>query len=188
MRRTVRNRQAAGRPNGSMDRGTVEVDVETEVDRDHGDAEDETVDERSGRLAGVRGRIPSPSLPRPRRPRLSVSVFSPAAFATAAGLGIAAMLLGTFVPIPGSRFLLLFLVTFVYGAVSGTARYVECTAAGAVAAGVGFLLSVALGGALVPVIAGYGPEIAGVGVTAGALVAAAGHYFGRDLRAGWVDD
>jgi hypothetical protein len=168
-----------------MDRGTVEVDVETEVGPDRDDDAEADAAESSGRLAGVRERIPSPSLPRPRRPRLDL--FSPPAFATAAVLGVLAMLLGTFVPLPGARFALLFLATFVYGAVSGTARYVECTAGGAVAAGVGFLLSVALGGALVPVLAGYGPEIAGVGVTAGALVALAGHYFGRDLRAGWVD-
>jgi hypothetical protein len=168
-----------------MDRGTVEVDVETEAgpDRDE-DAEDAAGS--SGRLAGVRGRLPSPSIPRPRLRRPRLGVFSPSAFATAAVLGVAAMLLGTLVPLPGSRFLLLFLATFAYGTVSGTARYVECAAAGAVAAGVGFLLAVALGGALVPVLAGYGPEIAGVGVTAGALVSLAGHYFGRDLRAGWV--
>lgn len=162
-----------------MDRGAVEVETDRDDEANASDAE------QTGRLAGVRGRLPSPSLPRPRRPRLSV--FSPAAFATALLLGVAAMLLGTFVPVPGARFGLLFLATFAYGAVSGTARYAECAVGGAVAAGTGFLLSVVLGGALVPVLAGYGPEIAGVGVTAGALVAVAGHYFGRDLRAGWVD-
>jgi hypothetical protein len=165
-----------------MDRGSVEVDVE--VGRDD---ETEAEAESAGRLAGLRGRVPSPSLPRPRRPRLSVSIFSPAAFGTALVLGVAAMLLGTLVPLPGARFLLLFLATFAYGAVGDAARYAECATAGAAAAGVGFLLSVVLGGALLPVLAGYGPEIAGVGVTAGALVSLAGHYFGRDLRAGWVD-
>jgi hypothetical protein len=167
-----------------MDRGSVEVDVDVEVGRDD---ETEAEAESAGRLAGLRGRVPSPSLPRPRRPRLSVSIFSPAAFGTALVLGVAAMLLGTLVPLPGARFLLLFLATFAYGAVGDAARYAECATAGAAAAGVGFLLSVVLGGALLPVLAGYGPEIAGVGVTAGALVSLAGHYFGRDLRAGWVD-
>ena len=149
------------------------------MDSDPGDEE--------GRGARLRARLPSPSLPRPRLRRPRLGLFSPAAFATALLLGVAAMLLGTFVPLPGSRFVLLFLATFAYGAVSETARHAECAAAGAVAAGVGFLLSVVLGGALVPVLAGYGPEIAGVGVTAGAAVGFAGHYFGRDLRAGWVD-
>jgi hypothetical protein len=169
-----------------MDRGAVEVETEADPSSDEG-ATGEAADEPSGRLAGARERLPSPSLPRPRLRRPRLDLFAPSAFATALALGVGAMLLGTLVPLPGSRFLLLFLATFAYGAFSGTARYVECAAAGAVAAGVGFLLSVVLGGALVPVLAGYGPEIAGVGVTAGAAVALGGHYFGRDLRAGWVD-
>ena len=173
-----------------MDRGSVEAEAETEVDVE-ADADVRTGTDRAvarddtgstGRLAGLRRRVPSPSLPRPR-----LSVFSPAAFGTALLLGVAAMLLGTVVPLPGSRFVLLFFTTFAYGVVGDAARYAECAVAGAAAGAVGFLLSVVLGGALLPVLAGYGAEIAGVGVSAGALVALAGHYFGRDLRAGWVD-
>ncbi len=170
-----------------MDRGSVEAEVEVETDTDARIQTDDVVarddDARSrGRLAGLRQRVPSPRLPRPRR-----SLFSPAAFGTALLLGAAAMLLGTLVPLPASRFVLLFVATFAYGVVGDTARYAECAVAGAAAGAVGFLLSIVLGGALLPVLGGYGAEIAGVGVGAGALAALAGHYFGRDLRAGWVD-
>ncbi|MFB6169216.1 MAG: hypothetical protein ABEJ43_10285 [Haloferacaceae archaeon] len=167
-----------------MDRNSagteVEVDVDVGVDPSRDDRADDEAAESSGRLAGVRGRLPSLSRP-------WSTLFSPSAFATALLLGVGAMILGTVVPLPGARFGLLVLVTFAYGGLSATRRYAECAAAGAVAAGAGFLLSVALGGALVPVVAGYGPEIAGVSVGAGALAALVGHYFGRDLRAGWVD-
>jgi hypothetical protein len=168
-----------------MDSGSVEAEVETDTDTrtqtDEVVAHDGDVRSR-GRLAGLRQRVPSPRLPRSRR-----SLFSPAAFGTALLLGAAAMLLGTLVPLPASRFVLLFVATFAYGAVGDTARYAECVVAGAAAGTVGFLLSVALGGALLPVLGGFGAEIAGIGVGAGALAALAGHYFGRDLRAGWVD-
>jgi hypothetical protein len=130
--------------------------------------------------SGLRARLPRPSIPQ-------FGLFSLRVFLAALLLGLGAMAVGTLVPLPGARFVLLFLAMFVYGVVGPAARYLECGAAGAVAAGAGFVLAVLFDGALFPVLAGYGPELAGVGVTAGATVALAGHYFGRDLRAGWVD-
>jgi hypothetical protein len=159
-----------------MDRGTVEVERERERDPE---AEPEP-DRSRGRLAGLRSRLPSRPRPLARVGR-SLSL---RAFVAALVLAVGAMVAGTVVPLPGARFLLLFLATFGYGAVAGSPRYVECGVAGALAAGLGFVLSVVLGGALLPVLAGYGAELAGVGVTGGALVALAGHYLGRDLRDG----
>jgi hypothetical protein len=170
-----------------MDRGTVEVEREREDDRER-EREVSDRDESRGRLAGLRSRLPSPSLSRPRPLSRLGGSLSLRAFALALAVGVAAMVAGTVVPLPGARFLLLFAGTFGYGALAARSRYVECAVAGALAAGLGFVLSVVLGGALLPVLAGYGAELAGVGVTAGALVALAGHYFGRDLRGGLTRD
>jgi hypothetical protein len=148
-----------------MDRS---VELEREDSRDPGP---ETDDERS---RGLLGRL-TPDVP-----------LSARAFVVALALGVAAMVGGTFVPVPGTRFGLLFAGTFGYGVAASASRYVECALAGALAAGLGVVLSVVVGGALIPVLAGYGVELAGVGVTTGGLVALAGHYFGRDLRAGWT--
>ncbi len=147
------------------------MDRTVEAEREREDEDDPS----GGRLAGLRPRVPRPGVP-----------FSPRALAVALALGVAAMVGGTFVPVPGARFGLLFAGTFLYGAASAASRYAECALAGLLAAGLGFVLSVVLGGALLPVLAGYGVELAGVGVTTGGLVALVGHYFGRDLRAGWT--
>ncbi|ESS05209.1 MAG: hypothetical protein A07HB70_02249 [uncultured archaeon A07HB70] len=154
-----------------MDR-TVEVEREREREPDTREGEDEP---SAGRLAGLRPSVPRPGLPLSFR-----------ALAVALALGVAAMVGGTFAPVPGARFGLLFAGTFLYGVTSAASRYVECALAGLLAAGLGFVLSVVLGGALLPVLTGYGVELAGVGVTTGGLVALVGHYFGRDLRAGWT--
>jgi len=148
-----------------MDR-TVEAERERERDPDpEGD---------DARSPGLLARL-TPTVPLSLR-----------AFVVALALGVAAMAGGTFVPFPGARFGLLFAGTFGYGVAASASRYVECALAGSLAAGLGFVLSVVLGGTLLPVLAGYGVELAGVGVTTGGLVALAGHYFGRDLRAGWT--
>jgi hypothetical protein len=71
---------------------------------------------------------------------------------------------------------------FVLGLVSGTPRYVELALAGALISGVG-----AFQGALFRIAVfsdvGFAPVFALAGGV-GLLVAALGHYFGRDLRNG----
>lgn len=99
-------------------------------------------------------------------------------------LALAGTVVGGFVPLFGllGRFAGLFLAAFALG-LFGPRRYVEVGAAGALVSGVSVLLN-AFGLVLVPVLADYGPAIVGVGAGVGLLVSLAGHYFGRDLRAG----
>lgn len=115
----------------------------------------------------------------------SLRVFSVRTFLIALVLAVVGLVLGGLVPVVGvvGRFVGLFAAAFVVGLVAARRSYLEVALAGAVAAGLGFLLS-ALGTALFPVVADYGTEIAGVGAATGLLVSVAGHYFGRDLRAG----
>ena len=131
---------------------------------------------------GARDRLPAlrrPSLPARLRP--SVSLFSLPAFVAASVLGATAMAGGALLSLPGLRFVFLFAATFAHGAFARRPRYLESAAAGALAAGAGFVLRVAFGSALPRELAGSAAELAGVGVTAGALVAVAGHYFGRSV-------
>jgi len=112
-------------------------------------------------------------------------LFAPRVFLLALGLSVGGLVAGGAVPIVGylGRFVGIALGAFVLGFLSAPRRYVEAGLAGALAAGLGFVLG-ALDTALLPVVADYGLQIAGVGTTVGLLAALLGHYFGRDLRAG----
>lgn len=120
-------------------------------------------------------------------------LFSPRTFLAALVLSVGAILLGGAVPVLGlvGRFVGLFLVAFLVGLVSEQRRYLEVGLAAALASAMGFVFGV-LTSALFPVglsvLRDYGIGIAGVGAGAGLLVAVAGHYFGRDLRAGLTRD
>jgi hypothetical protein len=119
----------------------------------------------------------------------SLDVFSVRTFVAALGLAVVGLVLGGLVPVVGvvGRFVGLFVAAFVVGLVGTRRAYLEVALAGTLAAGGGFLLS-ALGTVLVPLVVDYGVEIAGVGAATGLLVSVAGHYFGRDLRAGLTAD
>ena len=112
-------------------------------------------------------------------------VFSVRTFLAALVLALVGLVVGSLVPLFGvvARFAGLFLAAFLVGVAVDGRHYAEVALAGALAAGLGFLLS-ALGTTFLPVVADYGAEIAGVGAATGLLVSLAGHYFGRDLRAG----
>jgi hypothetical protein len=142
--------------------------------RDEGDAR--------GRLGRVRNLI--------SRPRLFGSRFSARALLVATAVAVVGVVVGGFLPVLGGlgRAAGLFVATFVYGLVAGRSHYLAVGVGGALAAVLGVVLGTVLGTTLVPVLAGYGPEIAGVGATVGLVVALAGHYFGRDLRAGLTRD
>lgn len=119
--------------------------------------------------------------------------FSVRSFLVVFAAALAGVIAGGSVPIVGSigRFLGLFAVAFVAGAVGSRSRYLEVGVAGALAAGVTFLLGTltsVFAPVAVRVLADYGVAIAGVGTGAGLLVALAGHYFGRDLRDGLTRD
>jgi hypothetical protein len=135
-----------------------------------------TGDSRFGRLL--------PSRPRPLRGSFSVR-----SFLIVLALSIAGVVAGGSIPLVGSigQFLGLFLVAFVVGAVGSRRRYLEVGLAGAVAAGLAFVLGTltsVFAPVAVQVLADYGVAIVGVGTGAGLLASLAGHYFGRDLRDG----
>jgi hypothetical protein len=148
----------------SQDDRVVELDLDVE-------REAESESKSSG------GRLPS------------FRVFSVRTFLLALVLAVGGLVVGGLVPVVGviGRFVGLFAAAFGVGLVASRRSYLEVALAGAVAAGLGFLLS-ALGTTLFPVVADYGVEIAGVGAATGLLVSVAGHYFGRDLRAGLTAD
>ncbi len=142
-----------------------------------GTADSEGTDKRSsGRSGGRLGRV-----------------FSLRTFLVALALSLVALFLGGAIPIIGfaGRFAGLFLVAFLLGAVGSRRRYLEVGLAGALASGLGFVVS-AVTSAFFPfavnLLAEYGVGIAGVGAGVGLLVSLAGHYFGRDLRDGLTRD
>jgi len=154
----------------------------TEATERRGDA----ADADRGRSGGLRERLPGfPSLPGRGGGRL----FSPRSFLAVLLLSVAGLFLGSAVPVVGflGQFVGLFAAAFAIGLVGSRRRYLEVGLAGAIAAGGGFVLSALT--SIFPLFAArllgeYGTAIAGVGVGAGLLVAVAGYYFGRDLRAG----
>ena len=156
-----------------MDRGrTRTVDRRRDAEGERTDAS--APDGSDGRL---RSRLPGPT------------VVTVRGVALALALALAGIVAGGVVPVLGSvgRFVGLFLAAFALGLVGSRRRYVATGLAGALAAGVASLLSV-LWTPFLPVVAEYGVEIAGVGAGLGLLVSVAGHYVGRDLRAGLTRD
>ena len=139
---------------------------------------------RDGSTGGGRLRRLLPSRPRPLQ-----GAFSVRSFLVVLALSLVGVVAGGSIPLVGSvgQFLGLFLVTFVIGAVGSRRRYLEVGLAGAVAAGIAFVLGTltsVFAPVAVSVLADYGVAIVGVGTGAGVLASLAGHYFGRDLRDG----
>jgi hypothetical protein len=116
-------------------------------------------------------------------------LFAPRVFLLAVALSVVGLVAGGAVPVVGylGRFLGVALAAFALAICCSGRRYVEAGLAGALAAGLGFVLGT-LNSALFPVVADYGLQIAGVGTTAGLLAALLGHYLGRDLKAGLTKD
>jgi len=112
-------------------------------------------------------------------------LFAPRVFLLALVCSVVGLVAGGAVPIVGSfgRFVGIAVAGFALAFLTSGRRYVEAGLAGALTAGLGFVLGT-LNSALFPVIADYGLRIAGVGTTAGLIAALVGHYLGRDLRAG----
>ncbi|MFB6126575.1 MAG: hypothetical protein ABEJ79_04670 [Halolamina sp.] len=114
-------------------------------------------------------------------------VFSPRAFGLALALAVGGVVVGGAVPVVGvvGRYVGLLLAGLGVGLVLGGRRYLEVGLAGALAAGTGFLLSTLSALPMAAALADQtGVALAGVGVGTGVVCALAGHYFGRDLRAG----
>jgi hypothetical protein len=164
------------------DAGTTTVDRSTV-----GHSADETGEEtapgasaRGGSLRSrlsLRGRLPSgPS-------------FSIRSFLVVLALSVAGVVAGGSIPLVGTvgQFLGLFAVAFVIGVAGSRRRYFEVTLAGAIAAGIAFVLGTltsVFAPVAVGILADYGVAIAGVGTGTGAIASLAGYYFGRDLRDG----
>ena len=116
-------------------------------------------------------------------------LFAPRAFLLALVLSLVGVVAGGAVPVVGvlGRFLGIALAGFTLAFLTSGRRYLEAGVAGAVAARFGFVLG-ALDAVLLPVVADYGVQIAGIGTTTGLIAALVGHYFGRDLRDGLTRD
>ncbi|WP_416840764.1 hypothetical protein [Haloferax sp. DFSO52] len=124
--------------------------------------------------------------------RLS-GLFSLRAFLLALVLSIGGLLVGGAIPIVGfiGRFVGIAAAGFLFGLVGSKRRYVEIGLAGALAAGLAFVLSTlfsVFAPFAVQLLADYGLAIAGVGAVSGALAGLVGHYFGRDLKDGLTRD
>lgn len=151
-------------------------------ERSRGDRRSDAASDERASGGGVRARA---------RGRLG-RLFSPKAFVVALALAAVGIVGGGavlgFVPVLGAvgGFAGLFAVAFALGAIWSSRRYAEVGLAGAVAAGLSFVLNTL--GASLPLgavwLQRHGVTIAGVGVGAGLLVALLGYYFGRDLRTG----
>ncbi|KTG27999.1 hypothetical protein [Haloferax profundi] len=116
-------------------------------------------------------------------------LFSLRTFLVALVLSIGGLLVGGAIPIVGfiGRFVGIAAVGFLLGLVGSKRRYVEIGLAGAIAAGLAFVLSTlfsVFAPFAVSLLADYGLAIAGVGALSGALAGLVGHYFGRDLKDG----
>ncbi|MFB6256092.1 MAG: hypothetical protein ABEH58_05085 [Haloplanus sp.] len=136
---------------------------------------DDAADAQSGGRFGIARRV--------RR------LFSLRAFLFAIILSVVGLVAGGAIPVVGylGRFLGIALAAFALAFLAAGRRYVEAGFAGALASGLGFVLGT-LNSALLPVVADYGLQIAGIGTTAGLLAALLGHYLGRDLKAGVTEE
>jgi hypothetical protein len=135
------------------------------------DGDDDEDGAETRRLAGLRRRL--------------AGLFAPRLFLLALALSVVGVLVGGAVPVVGviGRLLGIAAAGFALAFVASGRRYAEAGLAGAVAAGLGFVVA-ATNALVLPVIADYGVQVAGVGTTAGLIAALLGHYLGRDLRAG----
>jgi len=108
-------------------------------------------------------------------------VFSPRPFIAALLVTVAGLFAAsTFVPIPGSGLLGVFVGAFLFGLAVDERRYVETALAGGIAAAASTLLDFAV----VAFLGGFGVSLAAIAGGLGAAVGVVGAYFGRDLRNG----
>lgn len=117
------------------------------------------------------------------------NVFSLKGFLLSAVLIAVGVVGGGMIPLVGTVGSLvgLFAVTFVLGVVATDSHYLETALAGGGIMGASFAASLITTVALpigLDFFQQYGLVFAAVGVAIGAVLAAAGHYFGRDLRDG----
>lgn len=164
-----------------VDVEALTADPETATD-DGSVAADESA-ESSGLLARLR---PSLSIPNPLAAVPSARSFLLAfvtviiSMALVGSIPVVGALAGAFGGVVG-----IFLGAFVLGLVSGQRRYVALAVVGAAVAGA----SAALDMFQLAILAGVGlAPFAVLGAGTGLLTAVAGHYFGRDLRAGLLGD
>jgi hypothetical protein len=150
-------------------------EVTADLDVDVGLEEDTEAEQSAEEPSGLRGRVGS----------RATSLFSPRLFLAALLLSVFGVFASsTFLPIPGSGLLGVFLAAFMFGLVVPERRYVEAALAGGIAIGGSFLLDFAV----VAFLGGFGLPVAALGTALGAAVGIVGNYFGRDLRAGLTRD
>jgi phage-related tail protein len=156
---------------------TLERATETDADQDASvdaprvgtpiDEQERRTGTEAGPLAGVR--------------TLAGRLFSPRAFLAALAVTGTGLVAGdAVVPLPAAGMLGVFLATFLFGLLRARRHYAESL----VAAGTVVAASTLVGYAVVAAFGGVGVPLVVVAGSAGALVGAVGHYFGRDLREG----
>jgi len=113
------------------------------------------------------------------------TLFAPRIFLAALLVTVAALFAtSTFVPLPGAGLAGVFAAAFLFGLVLEERRYAETALSGALAAGGSAFLDFAV----VALAGGISLPLVAVSGGLGAVVAAAGTYFGRDLRDGLTRD
>lgn len=172
-----------------MSRERTEYDSEVDIDGllseepssdrqavDEGEPAAADATEETNTSGGLRGRVPSPSLPSPRLPRFTLRGFGLSLVVCVAGFLAA----GVVIPLGGVAGLVGVLVAGFLLGLLGRGYYLELAVAGAGTAAVGSLLDQLLLAAAADIAA----PLTVIGGTAGLLAAVLGCYFGRDLRAG----
>lgn len=163
-------------------------DVLADLDRDP--AEEQSTERQADRRErrGLRAHVTSRlrGLTRPGLGARLGRLFSPRTFLVALGLSVAGMALAGFVLVLGGLAPLLgaVLAGFLLGLLRERRAYLEVALAGAGTAAVAAVTQELF----IAALGGLGTEIAVVSGGAGLLAAVAGHYFGRDLRAGLTRD
>ena len=113
------------------------------------------------------------------------ALFAPRIFIAALLVTVGALFAtSTFIPLPGAGLAGVFAAAFLFGAVLKDRRYAETVLSGALAAGGSAVLDFAV----VALFGGVGLPLVAVAGGLGAVVAAVGTYFGRDLRKGLTQD
>jgi len=153
------------------------VDAAGEFDAEF-EPDDRTRTEETGSAGSDRGF-------RSRAAERAGELFSPRHFFAAALLiGTALFAASTFVPLPGAGLVGVFAAAFAFGLVGSKRRYAET----AVAGGAVTAASTFLDFAVIAFFGGFGVSLTAIAGGLGAVVAAVGAYFGRDLRDGLTRD
>jgi hypothetical protein len=168
--------------------GSAATDVDLDVDLGIDDTGASTGE--ASRSETTRGESPRGATSRGGglRDRLATranDLFAPRRFLLALVLSVVGLVAaGTFVPLPASGLLGVFIATFLFGLALEERRYAEAAVAGGLTVGASFALDFAV----VALLGGFGLPLAAIGAGVGGVIGLLGTYFGRDLRRGLTQE